>query len=65
MSRQILLIISRSAVWTDRRLRPISASAKPCWHGLGHLRFAWVAGGSTTGLTSTGGWITISHEGGP
>ncbi len=65
MRRQSPLMLSLFAAWIVSRPLLIWASARPCWLGLGHRRFAWAGGGSTTGLTSTAGWITISLEGGP
>ena len=65
MRNKNIVMIFRFAAWDVGKPRPIWASAEPCWRGSGHRRFAWVGGGSMTGLTSTGGWITISPEGGP
>ena len=65
MSRQSVLMFSQFAVWTEPMLQRISASAKPCWTESDRHRFVWAGGGFTTGLTSTAGWMTISHEGGP
>jgi hypothetical protein len=65
MSRANFLIPSRLAVSAGPRLPLISASAEPCWRESAHHRFAWEDDESTTGLTSTAGWMTISHEGGP
>ncbi len=65
MSRQSLLMLSLFAAWIVSQPLLIWASAGPCWRESDHDRFAWVGGVFMTGLTSTGGWITISLEGGP
>ena len=65
MIGQFLPIPSPFAVWIERQPLPISALAKPCWRESAHHRFAWEDDASTTGLTSTAGWMTISPEGGP
>ena len=65
MTGQNLLMPAPFAAWIALRPPLISASAEPCWRESDHHRFAWLGGGSTTGLTSTAGWMTISREGGP
>jgi hypothetical protein len=65
MSRANFPIPSRLAVSAGSRLPLISASAGPSWRELDHHLFAWEDDESTTGLTSTAGWMTISREGGP
>ena len=65
MTSQALPIPSPLDVWTELQPLPILASARPCWHESAHHRFAWEDDASTTGLTSTAGWISISPEGGP
>ena len=52
------------AVWIERQPLPILASAERCCRESAHLRFAWGNDASTTELTSTVGWMSISPEGG-
>ncbi len=65
MTGQALPMPSPFVVWIALRPLPILASAKPCCRESDHRRFAWADDASTTGLTSTAGWMTISPEGGP